>query len=221
MKIIFAFCAAWVFPLLVCGEETDSNWSRIETKIQANAERMVDACVSVRAQSGAWGSGVLVNSSGLIFSAAHVYRVPGETVTVFLSRDRRAEATVLKMDQSHDVAVLQLLEAPAGIKPAPLCRTPKLSQGSTFVAAGHASGFDAERPSPLRVGFGFYALNKGKIYSTCRITAGDSGGPLYNETGVVQAIHHTMDGKGKYSAHIPVYRFFELWPELEKAVTRP
>ena len=195
-----------------------NEWSTIEGQINNNADSMADACVSIKADSGAWGSGVIVSQSGVIFSAAHVYKRVGESVTVYLSKgQKRARAKVIKMDRKHDIAVLNL-SSKIAVNPAKVVAKESVIMGKTMVAAGHASGYNKERKSPLRVGFGFHERRRGMIYTTCRITAGDSGGPLYNEDGAVCAVHHTMDGNGKFSAHVPVHRFFQLWPELSNSV---
>ncbi len=194
------------------------DWSNIEGNVQHHADSMAEACVSIQASNGAWGSGVIVSHDGLIFSAAHVYARLGERVKVYLTEGRVAAASVIKLDRQHDIAVLTM-NGTAGIAPAKVVvKNAAIENGRTLVAAGHASGYNAERRSPLRVGFGFLEQRRGMIYSTCRITAGDSGGPLYDEAGVVYAVHHTMDGSGKFSSHVPVSRFFQLWPELARQV---
>lgn len=198
-------------------QEGNRNFGIIEGHIASHADSMAEACVSIKAANGAWGSGVIVSESGMIFSAAHVYRNIGEKVTVFLTRGRRAVAEVVRYDIGHDIAVLELLNE-YQLTAAKVVGSRGIENGKTLVAAGHASGFNAERRSPLRVGFGFLAQSKGMIYTTCRITAGDSGGPLYDEAGVLRGVHHTMDGKGKFSSHVPVQRFFQLWPELAQTV---
>lgn len=210
MKIIASAILIYCFSFLTL---VGKDWDQIEGKIQNHADSMADACVSIRAENGAWGSGVIVSRSGMIFSAAHVYQSPGEMVTVFLGGEKTAQATVVRLDRKYDIAVLEM-DRPTEIEPAKMVRRSGIETGSTLIAAGHASGFNAERRSPLRVGFGFLASEKGLIYTTCRITAGDSGGPLFDDSGVLRGIHHTMDGSGKFSAHIPVQRFFQLWPEL-------
>ncbi|MDF1810646.1 MAG: serine protease [Verrucomicrobiales bacterium] len=195
----------------------ESDFSNIESHIKSHAESMADACVSIKAENGAWGSGVIVSRTGMIFSAAHVYGRLGETVTVFFNEGVTVSATVVKYDKEHDIAVLKLARN-LPVVPAKVERGDRIENGKTLIAAGHASGFNAERRSPLRVGFGFLAQRRGMIYTTCRITAGDSGGPLYDEAGILRGVHHTMDVKGKFSAHVPVQRFFQLWPELAKMV---
>ena len=197
-----------------------NQWEELETQIGKSAPKMAAACVSIRTANGGWGSGVIVNRVGLIFSAAHVYKKTGERVVVFLSKGRRTGASVLRMDAGLDIAVLKLDVPASGIEPARIDMesTKKFHAGSALIAAGHASGYRAERCSPLRVGFGFFEPGRGKIYSTCRITAGDSGGPLYDQSGSLRAIHHTMDRTGKFSAHIPVVSFFKKWPDLIRSL---
>lgn len=193
-----------------------NEFNRVEGSIQNHANSMAAACVSIKAANGAWGSGVIVSKSGIIFSAAHVYKNVGEKVTVYVSKGMTTTAKVVKLDSKHDIAVLNLYKR-INISPAKVANR-GIEDGKTLVAAGHASGYNKERKSPLRIGFGFMESRKGMIYTTCRITAGDSGGPLYDESGNVYGVHHTMDGSGKFSAHVPVQRFFQLWPELAKSV---
>ncbi len=210
--IVFSFG----FASLTSAQGDSESFATIEGRIKNHANLMADACVSVKASNGAWGSGVIVSRTGLIFSAAHVYRSEGEKVTVYLG-GKTSLAEVVKYDRENDIAVLKL-DHITTIDPAKVDRREVIENGRTLIAAGHASGYNSERRSPLRVGFGFLARGKGMIYTTCRITAGDSGGPLYDEVGALLGVHHTMDGNGKFSAHVPVKRFFQLWPELAKTV---
>lgn len=202
---------------LTNGQENTGTFTSIEGQIQSNAKSMANACVSIQSTNGKWGSGVIVSETGLIFSAAHVYSELGEDVTVFMSNGNQTSASVILFDREFDIAVLKL-DSSHQVIPAKVGDVSSIENGNTLIAAGHASGYNSERRSPLRVGFGFHAEQKGLIYTTCRITVGDSGGPLYDEVGVLRAIHHSMDGKGKYSSHVPVQRFFELWPELTETV---
>lgn len=218
--VILEIMKASVFYLtsaMMLSFATAKDWSSTEGRIQDHAHSMAEACVSIKAANGAWGSGVIVSQSGLIFSAAHVYRQAGEMVNVFLAKGEHVSAKVIKMDRNRDVAVLKLIET-IRVQPVMINLQGGIANGETLVAAGHASGYNAERKSPLRIGFGFAANERDMIYSTCRITAGDSGGPLYDEAGRLCGVHHTMDGKGKFSAHIPVKCFFELWPDLARMI---
>lgn len=216
-NIASAFITFSIFLNAASAQGDSNTFSNIEGQIKNNADSMAEACVSIKAANGAWGSGVIVSKTGMIFSAAHVYASKGETVTVFMSQGRRAAAQVVRYDRKHDIAVLKLTRSHE-VTAAKVISNMGMENGKPLIAAGHASGFNSERRSPLRVGFGFLAQSKGMIYTTCRITAGDSGGPLYDEAGVLRGVHHTMDGKGKFSAHVPVQRFFQLWPELAQTV---
>ncbi|MEO0416126.1 MAG: serine protease, partial [Verrucomicrobiota bacterium] len=195
-----------------------ANWSELEGKVQASASQLSESCVSIRSAKGNWGSGVIVSKDGLIFSAAHVFTEEGETVELFTQTGISFAGKVVKLNTKHDLAVLKVQEPFAIEKTAILAKSGSGADASMLIAAGHASGYTKKRTTPIRVGFGFEHAASGLIYSTCRITAGDSGGPLFDEDGRLQAIHHTMDGGGKFSAHVPVQRFFQLWPELQKAV---
>ena len=211
--------SALVFTLFLHGAlGAEDSFAHLEGQIRSHADSMAEACVSIKTSNGAWGSGVIVSPTGMIFSAAHVYHCEGEKVTVFMNHGRRATAEVVRRDRRHDIAVLLFGGKRSKVLPAKVVGDEGIENGRALVAAGHASGFNSERRSPLRVGFGFLARGKSMIYTTCRITAGDSGGPLYDEAGVLRGVHHTMDGKGKFSAHVPVQRFFQIWPELAETV---
>lgn len=216
MKIVISAVLFFASLNLVCANNFDS----IQNSVQQSADTMSDACVSIKSKSGSWGSGVLVSRSGLIFSAAHVFAANGEKVTVYYNDKKTATARVIGFDKESDLAVLKL-EQKSHIAPAFIKREKVPGEPITLVAVGHASGFNPERRSPTRVGFGFTIPKAGKIYSTCRITIGDSGGPLYDEDGNLCAIHNTMDSKGQYGLHTPIARFFQLWPKLEQAVFQP
>ena len=86
--------------------------------------------------------------------------------------------------------------------------------GNFVVSLGHAGGFDALRPPPVRFGR-VVALNPlGFIGSDCALIGGDSGGPLFNLKGEVIAIHSSIGASLSANNHTGVQNFRTDWERL-------
>ena len=214
--------SAYIFlsTIFVSGNMVASDlfWAEIEKQVQAQSKIAVASCVSLRTTKNALGSGVIVSEDGLILTSAHLF-TPGESKAQVRCHDGKTRvARVLNLDREIDIAWVRFVSySPKKSSIATLSFHQKTTKdGSTFLATGHASGgYSPDSPkSPLRVGFGFFRRSEGLIFTTCRITAGDSGGPLFDLEGNLRGIHRTMDAAGKFSSHVSIEKIKEHWPKI-------
>ena len=184
------------------------DFEKLEGQIQTVAKDAGESCVSIHSTpQDSWGSGVIVSNEGHIFSAAHVVEMVGEVVEIYFSNGTSHQATVEALDFDQDLALLKFVSYRPAPEQVAVCASQKMSAGGACVAMGHAYGFDQERGAPVRFGLFSHESRRGNLMTTCRVAAGDSGGPLFNLEGELIAIHRTIDAGGRFTAHIPVKVF--------------
>ena len=136
------------------------------------------------------GSGVIIDSSGIILTNNHVVEDADE-VTIELSDGRQFKATDIKNDEQSDLAVLRI-KAEGKLPAAVLGNSDKteigdwvLAIGNPFdldltVSAGIISGKSRILPSGRRAEF---------LQTDAAINPGNSGGPLVNLDGEIVGIN--------------------------------
>lgn len=145
---------------------------------------------STTAEGGALGSGFLVNTSGRIITNAHVVKDAAKT-TVTFSDGTVETARILGVDESTDIAVLDVARTPKGVTPVPLGRSNGLLVGQDVVAIGNPYGFERTATTGIVSALkrvitspnGFTIQNV--IQTDAAINQGNSGGPLFDREGRV------------------------------------
>lgn len=180
----------------------------LQEKIQTVSSQVSESVVSINSTPrDSWGSGVIVSEAGHLYTAAHVVDAVGETVTVFLANGQAVKATVLSMNTEIDAAVLQFVSfRPTAAQIAAIAEG-AADRGDACVAIGHALGYEAGRKAPVRFGTFSHSSKNGNLLTSCRMAAGDSGGPLFNLEGELLAIHRTVDAAGEFTSHIDINEF--------------
>jgi S1-C subfamily serine protease len=169
---------------------------------------LAPSVVSVLAQNGSGegsrGTGVVVNGTALILTAAHV--VNGfPAVRVVFADGTEADAVVVGSDPATDIAALQPLGLPEVVVPAVLGAAGGLEVGDRVIAIGDQLGLTRtttegvvsglDRAAPGEGG----APLQGLIQFDAAVNHGSSGGPLVNADGelvgiVVALANPTTDG---------------------------
>jgi S1-C subfamily serine protease len=150
------------------------------------------------------GSGVVISSSGLVLTNAHVVDLTDQfgrtlsqpVITVKKSDGSTVDASILGTDAAHDIAVLKLASV-AGLTPATLGSSSKLQVGDDVVAIGNAfdlgdtptvtSGIVSATDRSLQVDSD--TTLTGLIQTDAAINHGNSGGPLIDASGDVVGIN--------------------------------
>ena len=140
-----------------------------------------------RREQGSLGSGVIVNSSGLIVTSNHVIRGADE-ITIVLSDRREFPAKVVIKDDKTDLAVLRIDGGGEKFSTLTLGDSDALEVGDLLLAIGNPFGFGQTVTSGIvsglartTVGISDYSFF---IQTDAAINPGNSGGALV-----------TMDGK--------------------------
>jgi S1-C subfamily serine protease len=137
------------------------------------------------------GSGVIVDKQGHILTNNHVID-NAQNVEVTLYNKKKYKATVIGIDRSHDLALLQIHDAP-DLEPATLADSANLVVGQRVYAIGNPFGFSGtmtrgiisairsiQEPSGNRI--------EDAIQTDASVNPGNSGGPLLNSRGEVIGI---------------------------------
>jgi len=154
-----------------------------------------------------YGTGFVVESSGLIVSNNHVVSDPSLNYTVILSDGSEYPAKVLGQDKFDDVALLQINAK--NLTPAKLGNSDKLETGQSIFAIGNSLGeyqytvtrgvisalgraVDEGTDSTSQSGNRLHNL----IQTDAAINPGNSGGPLVNLAGEVVGMNTLIDTSG-------------------------
>jgi S1-C subfamily serine protease len=141
------------------------------------------------------GTGMVLESSGVVLTNNHVIRDATDIRVVVPATGRSFAAHVVGYDVSDDVAVLQLRGA-SNLKTVPLGDSGSLTEGEAVKALGNAGGTGSLRAAPGTVTAVDRAITvsddqggseslSGLIETNANVQPGDSGGPLFNADGEV------------------------------------
>jgi 2-alkenal reductase len=149
--------------------------------------------------SGA-GSGFVYGKEGYIITNHHV-ATAGRSYEVVYSSGERQRATLVGADADSDLAVLQVTDPPAGVKPLPLADGGEVQVGQLVAAIGNPFGEQGSMSLGIVSGLGRSlpsqrGRDSGSTYSLPQviqtdapINPGNSGGPLLNLAGEVVGVN--------------------------------
>jgi serine protease Do len=185
----------------------------LQGRVQKVAQKVLPATVALQVgNTGASGSGVVVNKEGLILTAAHVVE-GSEKVMVIFPNGRRLPGKVLGANATRDEAMVQI-EGPGPFPFALVGDSDTLKAGTWVIALGHSAGFDPARTPPVRFGR-VISINPGNFMTTsCTLIGGDSGGPLFDLDGRVVAIHSSISQSLQSNNHTRIAGFKDDWKRM-------
>lgn len=141
-------------------------------------------------QRGGQGSGVIIDSSGVILTNNHVVKGGGK-VLVILQDGREFEATEVKTDPSTDIAVVHI-DTGDSLAAATIGNSDQLDVGDWVIAVGAPFGLKetvtAGIISAKSRGIGI-TTREDFLQTDAAINPGNSGGPLLNLNGEVVGIN--------------------------------
>jgi S1-C subfamily serine protease len=134
------------------------------------------------------GSGFIIDKQGHILTNNHVVE-GAQSVEVTLSDKKKYKATVLGTDKAHDIALLQINNAP-DLQPATLADSTHLMVGQRVYAIGNPFGFQGTMTRGIISALRSVQLPSGMkidnaIQTDASVNPGNSGGPLLNSHGEV------------------------------------
>ncbi len=203
-------------PIAALGKaapETAEDLAAIQNAIEQVVKKDLPAVVGVDI-NGVEGSGVIVTEDGYVLTAGHVSGMPGRDAYVILPDGKRLKAKTLGANESVDSGMMKITE-PGPWPHAEMGRSGTLKPGEWCVALGHPGGFQRNRPPPARAGR-LVMVRSDTIWTDCPLTAGDSGGPLFDSQGRVIGIHSRISDSLIANYHVPIDNYRDSWDRLAK-----
>jgi S1-C subfamily serine protease len=182
-------------------------------------ERVNPGVVAIRVQTtgrdGFQGSGFVYDLKGNIVTNYHVVE-NAQTIEVDFADGYRAEGQLVGKDLDSDIAVIQIVVPPAGLKPLPLGNSFELKVGQTVIAIGNPFGLSGTMTTGIISALGrtlesMHQTPDGGYYSSAdliqtdaAINPGNSGGPLLNLKGEVIGINRAIQTTGSSQLGTPL-----------------
>ena len=168
------------------------------------------------------GSGVIIDKSGLILTAAHVTQATKDELVIIFQDGTEKRGKALGANRAIDAGMAMLTDEPPsedGWPVAEMGESDLIERGKWCVALGHPGGFDEKRKSPVRVGRIWQMDRRGAVFSDCTLIGGDSGGPLLDLDGRVIGIHSSIGASVAANRHVPIDSFREFWDRMKGGET--
>ena len=185
-------------------------------KQQRRVAKSAKACtVSVKI-GPAQGCGVIITASGYILTAAHVAMRPNKNAVVTLSDGRTVMATTMGLNRNVDAGLIKINGGQNNGQPWPhatLGRSDNLVPGMWCIATGHPGGFDLRRGPVTRVGR-ILAVRPDALITDCALIGGDSGGPLFDISGRLIAVHSRIGNDVADNLHVQIDHYDRSWDRL-------
>lgn len=189
---LFSLLAAVPEPLDAVFARVDPSVVTVRVGTRSVAETDTSTIVAVNV---GFGSGVLLHADGFVVTAAHVVD-DAAAIEVLWASGFKAEAKVVTLSRTEDLALLKVAAVPPKPAVAVLGDSDALRPGQRLFAIGAPYGLEhsltagvvsALRTNP-RAGFAPRHL----VQCDVPINQGNSGGPLFNEKGEVVGIASFM-----------------------------
>jgi len=185
----------------------------IERQVKKIVPRVAPAVVAVQI-GGSTGSGVVLTRDGIVLTAAHVCDEPNRDVRFTFPDGKSARGKTLGTNHEVDAGMMQITSD----GPWPHVEMGSLDEarlGDWVLTLGHPGGFDPHRPSVVRLGR-IIRLSSDALQTDCTLSAGDSGGPLFDMRGRVIAIHSRISESTAENFHVPIQAYRDSWDRLVK-----
>ena len=144
------------------------------------------------------GSGVIVDSKGLVVTSLHVVKDASD-IRIVLGDRRSFDATVVVADQAADLALLQLKHTDAPLPAIEIVDSDALSVGDLVLAIGNPFGVGQTVTSGIISGLSRSAAGVNEydyfIQTDAAINPGNSGGALVNMRGELIGINTAIFSK--------------------------
>ena len=225
MQILPSKYKCIIFTIILLAAQTAWTVSASEVPIDGmKASTVRILCKSALSFGLGSGSGVIVGSGDYVVTNHHVIECAdsGGEVLVIQNREKRFQASIVWKSAAKDLAVLQVKGTIGGAVPA-FATSEMVSDAQTVYAMGFPGDADLSKESLFQV-----KITKGiisarttidniKIYQTdAAINSGNSGGPLFNESGQVVGINFLKASKAGVEGIGYAIQADELLPELER-----
>ena len=191
--------------------------------VQSSNEQILGLLPPQRSVTEGLGSGVLIDSDGLVLTNAHVV-ADAQIVHVRTPEGDDIAARVVGADPDTDLAVVRISDA-TGLEPAPLGDSDKARVGDWVLAIGNPLGLHHTVTAGI---ISAKARGDGSglefLQTDAAINPGNSGGPLFDLSGSVVGINTAIltESRGNVGLNfaIPVNTVKDMLPQLRSGRVR-
>jgi S1-C subfamily serine protease len=162
------------------------------------------------AEQRALGSGFVIDKSGHIVTNYHVVAGADNVTVNFSGRDDSVPASVVGMDPSSDIAVLDVDMPPGALTPLRLGDSDTVGVGDPVVAIGNPFGLDRTVTAGIVSAIQRQIISPNGfpidhvIQTDAAINHGNSGGPLLNAVGEVIGVNSQIETGGYAEGNVGV-----------------
>ncbi len=189
----------------------------LEQQIVEVVQRARKCTVGVRI-GNAQGAGVIVSDDGYVLTAAHVAMRPGLKAKLILQDGSELRATTLGMNRTVDAGLIKIDEPRSDLPYASLGTSDGLRTGMWCIAVGHPGGYETGRLPVIRAGR-ILSTRDQAIVTDCALISGDSGGPLFDVSGRLIAIHSRIGNDIADNIHVPIDYYNSSWQRMATSET--
>lgn len=193
--------------------------SILQASVETAVRKAVETTVRLEA-SGDSSSGVVISDSGRILTVNHGLPVGTQLVTVTDALQNRYKATVIQRDVQRDLAVLQVSgdHFPSSFA---IAQFAELEIQQPLIASGFPAFDSAQASVLIRIGQVTRHTSQ-LVRTTCQLTAGDSGGGLFDLNGRLVGINQRIGKSRSANVHRKAeeaFRVFSFSQSLHTEVT--
>lgn len=185
----------------------------IEKRVEMLLPGILPAVVAVDIGNSS-GSGVIISPDGYVLTAAHVSEKSGREARFTLPDGRVLRGKTLGANHELDAGLMKISDP----GPWPFVdrgQAEDMRLGDWVLTVGHPGGYEIGRAPVVRLGR-VIRLPSPMLQTDCTITAGDSGGPLFDLRGIVVGIHSRISDSATENFHAPIQAFNEGWERMLK-----
>ena len=190
----------------------------IERHVTGMLPRLSRATVAVQIGSAS-GSGVVISEDGLVLTAAHVCGETNRDVRFTFPDGSTARGKTLGLNHAVDAGMMRIT-SPGKWPHVEMGDLGGANLGDWVLTLGHPGGFDSERSVVVRLGR-IIRLAPDFLQTDCTVSAGDSGGPLFDMRGRVIGIHSRISDSTAENFHVPITPYRLDWDRLLNSESWP
>jgi len=188
-----------------------ADFKAMEAYLQVLLKKVLPCTVSVG------GASAVIVQDGYVLCAGHVIRKPGRIITLTMHDGRKIRAKSLGLNTHTDSGILKITSKGSypGLE---MGDSKALNKGQWVVMLGFPGGRQKDLGPPLRFGRVVRLVDRRNKYLTtdCTMSAGDSGGPLFDMQGRVLGTNSRISRNLEQNMHVPIEAFHREWPWLIK-----
>lgn len=192
-------------------------FEQLQHQVQLVAARAAECTVSVQI-GPAQGCGVIITDTGYVLTAAHVAMRPRKSALLTLADGRTVTASTRGMNRNVDAGLMKIDDGQNEGRPWPhasLGKSDHLRSGMWCIATGHPGGYDRERGMVTRVGR-ILEVREDSLVTDCALIGGDSGGPLFDLSGRLIAVHSRIGNDVADNLHVPINHYADSWKRMDR-----